>query len=211
MQKMCYGVYVIAYSIIINEEDEMDGFIERINRRHGHDPIRANAEAEAAEMKRLRHQAEQAQKTLAQYEACIQEMWKLNQRNVESATALHTAIDEAQKVLAALEGALDKDKEAEAEKVAESVALQALAERLAEMEKAVTNGFEEAIHKENIKVYRNVQAAMMEENNKLTEALGNQKPRAGGVNKAILFFVIISFLIGAGNLAILLLQLLEIL
>jgi hypothetical protein len=186
----------------------MDGFIERINnRRHGNDPIRANAEAEASEMRRLKHQTEQAQKTLAQYEACIQEMWKLNQRNVESATALHTMIDDAQKVLATFEGALLKDKEDETEKVAESVALQALAERIAEMEKAVIGGFEEIVHRENIKVYRNVQAAMMEENGKLAEALSNQKPRSAGINKATLFFVIIGLLVGLGNLAIAILKL----
>jgi DNA repair exonuclease SbcCD ATPase subunit len=187
----------------------MDGFIERINgRRHGHETIRANAEAEAAEMRRLKQQTEQAQKTLAQYEACIQEIWKLNQRNVESATALHTMIDDAQKVIATIEGALDRDREAEEDKIAEALALQALAERIAEMENAVINGIEEIVHRENVKVYRNVQAAMMEENGKLAEALGNAKPRGSGMNTAILLLVIVSLLVGLGNLGIAIMQLL---
>jgi DNA-directed RNA polymerase len=138
-------------------------------------------------------------------------MWKLNQRNADSSAALHAVIDETQKILAALESALEKDKEAEADKTAESLALQAIAERLAEMEKTVVTSFEEAIHRENIKVYRNVQAAMMEENGKLTETLGKQKPRTAGINKAILVFVILGFLVGLGNLAVVILQLLGVL
>jgi septal ring factor EnvC (AmiA/AmiB activator) len=184
----------------------MDGFSVRFNnRRHGYDSIKANAEAEAAEARRLKQQIEQSQKTLAQYESCIADMWKLNQRNAESATALHTLIDDAQRVLANLE-AKSRESETAAEQASESEELKALADQIAESEKRIICGFEEIVHRENIKVYRNVQATMMEENGKLSATLGNRKPQTGGINAAILFLVVISLLVSLGNLGITLMQ-----
>jgi hypothetical protein len=47
---------------------------------------------------------------------------------------------------------------------------------------------------------------MMEENGKLSEALGNRNPQTGSVNAAILFLVIVSLLVSLGNLGIALMQ-----
>ncbi|MDR0221020.1 MAG: hypothetical protein LBI54_06420 [Lachnospiraceae bacterium] len=86
----------------------MDGFVNQVSGRfQGQEMIRANAEAEAAEMEKVKAQAEQlkvqseqAQSALAQYEQCVQEMRALSQRSAENAEAVQALIDEAQAVLA---------------------------------------------------------------------------------------------------------------
>jgi hypothetical protein len=79
----------------------MDGFMDQVSGRfHGQEVIRANAEAEAAEVERLKTQTEQAQNALAQYEQCVQEMRTLSIKSAENAAAVQTLIDDAQAILA---------------------------------------------------------------------------------------------------------------
>lgn len=63
------------------------------------------------------------------------------------------------------------------------------------------------MHKENVRVYRNVQAAFVEELNKQTEELKNSQP----VNKSGKVLVPISILILVGVLADIVLQVLSLL
>ena len=81
-------------------------------------------------------------------------------------------------------------------------------EALAEIRKLLEQKFQQSddfIHKENVRVYRNVQAAFVEEMNKVTEEMKNSQPKSGG-NKAI---VLLSVLILFGVIADIVLQVLS--
>jgi vacuolar-type H+-ATPase subunit I/STV1 len=212
----------------------MDHFIDKITHKFsGQDVIKANAEAEAHEMRKLKTQAEQTQKTLAQYDLYMQEMRKLNLRNTESAQAVKALIDDAGKVLETIKNTFDS-----AEKdAATGEMITEITGKIAELEKIVTdqgtvlsdihnatknnqeamssyqnihdelqNDLEEAVHKENVKVYRNVQAVIMEEVGKQNETLATDYKQLKGANKAILILVIISLVVGLGNLGVLIAQ-----
>jgi DNA repair exonuclease SbcCD ATPase subunit len=229
----------------------MDNFIDRIaNRFSGHDAIKANSEAEAAEMRKLKSQAEQAQKVLAQCDVCMQEMRKLNLRNTESAKAVRELIENAQTVLNSMndlelngkEGNTNTDEiaaiinenfaaftkqMAEADRKAAETAekmnemdgkLTAISEKAAiadeklesllNADSSLKADIENAVHKENVKVYRNVQASLMEEMSKQTDTMKEDFQRLHGFSKPLLILVIMSLLAGLGNLGILLAQML---
>ena len=82
-------------------------------------------------------------------------------------------------------------------------------EALAEIRTLLEQKFQQSddfIHKENVRVYRNVQAAFVEELNKQTEELKSSQPKSG-TNKALLP---ISVLILVGVAADIVLQILSI-
>ncbi|MCL2254951.1 MAG: hypothetical protein FWC09_10965 [Lachnospiraceae bacterium] len=224
----------------------MDNFIDRITHRFsGHEVIKANAEAEAAEMRMLKGQAEQAQKTLMQYDTCLQDMRKLNLRNSESAEAVQDLIDNAQAILVSCQNKIDElslnetaitDLSQKITSINEQILekLGAFEKTIAEQNSALNEvrdatqknseaitasqnirhdlkgDLEETVHKENVKVYRNVQAILMEEVSKQTQALTDDSKGIKGVNKAVLTLVIISLAVGLGNLTVIVLQLLGI-
>lgn len=68
----------------------------------------------------------------------------------------------------------------------------------------------EHVHKESVKVYRNVQAVVVEENAKLTEAINTSLNDMGGKLNKINNFAIIALVLAAGSLAIQILNLLGI-
>lgn len=141
--------------------------------------IKANSQAEAEEMKRLQLQ-------VSEYEKILQEMRKLNYRNTELTEKLNLMIgdnadkiqsmkEDEQRLIAALRDLTDeqtRNREAELERKAEERIEQ---ERTAEEQKqtdlsAITdlleNKFQKSddfVHKENVKVYRNVQAVVVDE------------------------------------------------
>lgn len=276
----------------------MDNFFDRItNRFSGHDAIKANSEAEAAEMRKLKSQAEQAQKVLAQYDNCMQEMRKLNLRNTESAKAVRELIENAQTVLNSMKDLELSGKEERSEEIVaiineKSTALSekmaaftdkmtdtdenvsaladmlvnrdkkiaaladqlkdiegkiaALPEQMTEDDSKITElaekmadidgkiaiisektaaadekltgilnadsslkaDLENAVHKENVKVYRNVQASLMEEMSKQTDTLKEDLQRLNGLSKPLLILVIISLVVGLGSLGIMIVQML---
>lgn len=154
--------------------------------------IKANSQAEAEEMKRLQLQ-------VSEYEKILQEMRKLNYRNTELTEKLDRMIgdnadkiqgmkEDEQRLIAALRDLTDeqtRNREAELERKEEERIEQ---ERTAKEQKqtdlaAITdlleNKFEKSddfVHKENVKVYRNVQAVVVDEIKRCMEAA--QKERA---------------------------------
>jgi len=244
----------------------MDNFIDRItNRFSGQDVIKANAEAEAQEMRKLKAQTENAHKALAQYDDCMQEMRKLNLKNAESAKAVAELIENAQVVLQTIKNIEIEQKEDGSEEIINRIyqilgdnfgekitaldeklvnndeKVVALAEKLASTDIKITkvieklnatdsvidelrafmakdNDFsniktdlESAVHKENVKVYRNVQAALLEETGKLSESFKEDIKGVKGFNKKVLTLVILALLVGLGNLSVVVLQLIGIL
>lgn len=80
----------------------MDNFIDKLAQKFtANEMIRANSQAEAKEIKRLKEQVEK-------YEAILQEMKQLNLKNVESAGKVSELIDNGQKSFAdAAKGSID--------------------------------------------------------------------------------------------------------
>lgn len=153
--------------------------------------IKANSQAEAEEMKRLQLQ-------VSEYEKILQEMRKLNYRNTELTEKLDRMIgdntdkiqsmkQDEQKLIAALRDLTDeqtRNREAELERKEEERIEQ---ERIAEEHKqtdlsAITdlleNKFQKSddfVHKENVKVYRNVQAVVVDEIKRCMETVQKER------------------------------------
>lgn len=171
----------------------MDNFMDKLAQRFSaQEMIKANSQAEAEEMKRLQLQ-------VSEYEKILQEMRKLNYRNTELTEKLDLMIgdnadkiqgmkEDEQRLIAALRDLTDeqtRNREAELERKEEERIEQ---ERTAEEQKqtdlsAITDLLEskfqksdDFVHKENVKVYRNVQAVVVDEIKRCMESA--QKERA---------------------------------
>lgn len=154
----------------------MDNFIDKLAQKFSaQEIIKANAQAEAEEMKKLQLQ-------VAEYERILQEIRRLNYKNTELSEQLETRIGEntdkiqamkedEQKLVATLRDITEeqtRNREADLEKreaeriekekdtESEMAALTALLE-----EKFKSS--DDFVHKENVKVYRNVQAVVVDE------------------------------------------------
>lgn len=77
--------------------------------------------------------------------------------------------------------------------------------------KGVHEGLKEGYHKECVKVYRNVQAAFTEENEKQTGKLTKTVETLGGKYKMTLIFAILAFVSGLGSLVLQILSILKVL
>lgn len=260
----------------------MDSFVGKIAQKiNAQDIIRANAEAEAAEMSRLKGQTEKMRKQLEQYDLCMQEMRKLNLKNAESAQAIRELVEEVraawermqkdnlgtedklgrlaedwmaqmdalrlqgddrEKILARLEELqilfsdfksglveLQRTFTGQHQELAELRELFSLQrEELTKLGQSFSDGdnkteelrklldgqkseLEDIIHKENVKVYRNVQAVVLEELEKQNKANGARQEKEAGRNKALLTLVVISMMVGLGNLGLMIVRILGLL
>ncbi|MDE7415738.1 MAG: hypothetical protein K2N44_05380 [Lachnospiraceae bacterium] len=153
--------------------------------------IKANSQAEAEEMKRLQLQ-------VSEYEKILQEMRKLNYRNTELSEKLDLMIgdnadkiqsmkEDEQRLIAALRDLTDeqtRNREAELERKEEERIERERAEELQKQNdiSAITalleNKFQKSddfVHKENVKVYRNVQAVVVDEIKRCMESVQNER------------------------------------
>lgn len=153
--------------------------------------IKANSQAEAEEMKRLQLQ-------VSEYEKILQEMRKLNYRNTELADKLDRMIgdnadkiqgmkEDEQRLIAALRDLTDeqtRNREAEiGRKEEERIEQERAAENrkqtdLAAIAELLENKFQKSddfVHKENVKVYRNVQAVVVDEIKRSTESAQEER------------------------------------
>lgn len=136
----------------------MDTFIDKLaQKRNAQEMIRANSAAEAARM-------EQMQKQLNAYDEIMQEVRKVNLKTAEN-------VAEVQKVLQECMGRLENLETGTAQTVDMEDTLLQLKSLLEERFKQS----EDFAHKENVKVYRNVQAAFTEELGKQTQEVKGSK------------------------------------
>ncbi len=180
--------------------------------------IKANSQAEAEEMKRLQLQ-------VSEYEKILQEMRKLNYRNAELSEKLGLMIgdnadkiqgmkEDEQRLIAALRDLTDeqtRNREAELERKEEA---RIERERAEEIQKqtdlsAITDLLEnkfqtsdDYVHRENVKVYRNVQAVVVDEIKRCMESAQSErtalkdelkKELSAKMNK-VMFFSVISMI-----------------
>lgn len=195
----------------------MDNFIDKLAQKFtAGEVIRANSVAEERELKRLREQ-------VAEYERCLQEMRKLQVTNSQTARQIHDLMTEGREGFRKLteesvtkveqlqlssvektewkEETLQETREAVTEL---SELMKQLVECLEKNQKEVEKWFQQAddfLHKENVKVYRNVQAVVVEEVTKKSEAvIKAQEENGKKFSKPVLLFAILAFLCGAGNI-----------
>lgn len=161
----------------------MDNFMDKLAQKfNAQELIKANSQAEAQEMKRLQQQ-------VAEYERILQEIRRLNYKNTELSEQLGTMIcdntdkiqamkEDEQKLLSSLRDITDeqsRNREADMERrELECIEKEkGAASELETLTALLEEKFQQAddfVHKENVKVYRNVQAAMTEELRKYTES-----------------------------------------
>lgn len=176
----------------------MDNFIDKLAQKFtSGEVIRANQAAEEREMRRLREQ-------VAEYERCLQEMRKLQLRNTQTGEELKQLLDKTKEEVDKLtEAALSR-----IEKLAAPCREEGLQEELEQIRKTLEESAEKMaeqfrqaddfLHKENVKVYRNVQAVVVDEVKAAREALSrSQETVAGKYYKRLLWIVILSFLASA--------------
>ena len=165
----------------------MDKLAQKVNAQ---EMIKANSQAEAAEMKRLQMQ-------VAEYEKILQEMRKLNYKNAELSDKMEAMIgdnagkiegmkEDEHRLVTALRDLTDeqtRNREAELGKKESETHERELAETekyknqirdIAELlEKKFANS-DDFVHKENVKVYRNVQAVVVDETKRQAEEAQTQ-------------------------------------
>ena len=158
----------------------MDNFMDKLAQKiSAQEMIKANSQAEAEELQRLQMQ-------VSEYEKILQEMRKLNYRNTELSEKLDLMIgdnagkiqnmkEEEQRLIAALRDLTDeqtRNREAELERREEDRLERERAEEarkqtdISAITDLLENKFQKSddfVHKENVKVYRNVQAVVVDE------------------------------------------------
>ena len=210
----------------------MDNFIDRLAQKFtAGEVIRANAAAEERELRRLREQ-------VAEYERCLQEMRKVQMTNTQTARNHHDLMVESTEGIRKLtqEGAAKiadiqletEAQKAEAKKSVETAAytmekmeekvvkmqetVAELTESLEKNQKEIADWFKQAddfLHKENVKVYRNVQAVVVDEvAAKAENIMKSQEEAVKKSHKPVLVFAVLGFLAAAASLII---QILDIL
>ena len=207
----------------------MDNFMDKIAQKlNSQELIRANAAADAAELENLEKQLAIFKEQMEKYDDCIQEMRKLNLKNIESAQGVQNLADQANEKLGQTVGEVEAESVSRIKQTSEvSIAgiNQALSESLAKIAEIKENSdnleqitenmsglqdkleelfrnLEDFLHTDNVKVYRNVQASVVEELEKQTTELKETVERTASRNKVPLPFVIITMIISIANMAI---------
>lgn len=144
----------------------MDNFMDKLAQKfNASELIKANSQAEAEEMKRL-------QKQVAAYESILQEVRKLNLKNVEVTEHIETQVERLTNVNAVLDEI--KTIQSENKKEEPTELLEETKKILEEGQLKIEELFkasDEYVHRENVKVYRNVQAVIVDEIKNQTEGL----------------------------------------
>ena len=197
----------------------MDGFMDRVTQNLGtEDIIRANSEAEAREFENVKNKRNEYENKVSDYESkvadyqskvadyenkvtgyedILSEIRRLNLKSVETNEMTNQLVSSSVERLEEYRtGGAGKDISEDIGSIKESLKDQ-----------------EEYIHKENVRVYRNVQASIVEELRLQTEALGVQnkalEKKLKGI-KGLAVTVLILSIIGISGVAAVLLQMMGI-
>ncbi len=191
----------------INMDNFMDEIVQKFTPQ---DMIRANAAAEAAEIDSLEKQLTLFKDQMAKYDDCLQEMRQLNLKNIESAQDVQQMADKAgeklgqaaEEVQAASVSSINKTLDESLAKIAE---IKETANNTEEIN-AIIKNLEEFLHTDNVKVYRNVQASMVEELDKRTEDIKASYKKASRKIGAVFAFSLITMIFSIMSLAVTLIR-----
>ena len=237
----------------------MDNFMDKLAQRfNAQEIIKANSQAEAQELDKLRMQMDA-------YDECLKEMRRLNLKNMEGLEEMHTLVGQmsvlAEKTAASMEKDGDGDEEKlekltagleeiktvleekvaftreetkavgdevsavqiEVKAVQEEIraALDELKTLLGEINKITidhqskleiaSSDLEDFMHKESVKVYRNVQAVLIEELKNQTTELDDKFTQYGKISPVLYLFMVLTMLASFGVLGIEIVRLLGLL
>ncbi len=207
----------------------MDNFMDKISQKlNSQEIIRANAAADAAALENLEKQLALFKDQMEKYDDCLQEMRKLNLKNMESAQGVQKLADKASEKLGRTVGeveaasvsriretsdlsiaGINQTLNESLAKIAEikenSDSLEKITENMSDLQTRLEELFksmEDFLHTDNVKVYRNVQAAMIEELEKQTTVLKMEQEKSAKSYKLLLPFMVITMIIAIANLAI---------
>ena len=192
----------------------MDNFIDKLAQKfNAQEVIKANSQAEAAEMKKLQLQ-------VAEYEKILQEMRKLNYKNSEisekidglvgeNANKIQGLQEEETRILSVLRNLTDEQKRIleeefarkEADRTEEERRTQEQKQQLLELEEYFKQS-NDYVHKENVKVYRNVQAVVVEELKNQTEELRKENQKLSKKLNVVLVFGVMSFVFSMAGIVL---------
>lgn len=194
----------------------MDNFMDKLAQRfNAQEMIRANAQAEAQELERLRQQVKA-------YDECMQEMRKLNLKNIEAVEqvkALAGQTDAMLKQMPQIDTQANEEKLEACRKLAEDCkklleenteGAAALWEKMQKQQEAfeantqkAQDALEEFMHKESVKVYRNVQASLQDELKEQTKELTEKLAEMGKGNGRLLVLTVLTLLASLGSVGLL--------
>ncbi len=206
----------------------MDNFMDKLTKRFSAgEMIKANGEAEERELKRAREQA-------SENENLLQEIRRLNLKNVElteqagqliqcgieqfeeydrtadkAKGSFEEYVKEVRELLAKIEAGMEKIS-------AEMAEMKNAGETMAEVTDETTDdtkeqlleaikALEEHVHKENVKVYRNVQAVVMDQSTQRAREMGDRLDaleRNAKKNKSLMPLTVLTFLAAAAALVL---------
>lgn len=156
----------------------MDTFMDKLmQQRTAQGMIEANSAADAAKMEMLQRQ-------MSGYEMLLQEMRKINLKTAENTEQMQKAIQASFQKIESFQ--------------ADNNAQAAMEELLTEMKKQLEDSF----HKECIKVYRNVQASMIDEMDKQTAAIAAKQQETSKKQKLFLPVAVITMLLVAADILV---------
>lgn len=163
----------------------MDTFMDKIvQKRNAQGLINANAAADAAKMEMLQRQ-------VTEYDTLLQEMRKVNLKTVENAEQMQKVIQASLQKIEAYEMKQDDSLRKD----------ELLADMKKQMEEAFQNS-DDFMHKECVKVYRNVQASMTEEFGKQTEAIANRQQESAQGQKGLFPLSLLTILLVVADILI---------
>ncbi|MDD2972894.1 MAG: hypothetical protein PHE02_12285 [Lachnospiraceae bacterium] len=185
----------------------MDNFMDKLAQKmSASELIKANSAAEAMELRRLQEQ-------LAEYESILQEMRKLNLKNSEltdqTRELVGIGLSDIRKALNEVNAEKAQNEEdKEQERISIEEKLSKVAENLYNIQQMLADQgkedksteelmdkIEDFVHKENVKVYRNVQAVVVDNLKTQTEELqaGNTKveKRLSGIKPLMIATMVI--------------------
>ena len=167
----------------------MDTFMDKLAQKlNAQEMIKANSAADAEEMDQLKSQLREYDECLAQMQQVNKELKAINQEMEKLMS--ETIAPEVTKLSEEGVAALQKLEALGQQYTAKLEELQQSTEVLDELQKHVDEKLsttEENVHKECVKVYRNVQAVVVEENEKQTEAIAAKvKENLGGKLNGVL-------------------------
>ncbi len=197
----------------------MDMFMDKLAQKlTAQEMIKANMAADAEEMNKLKGKTKEYSEALEQIKKLVEDgVGKLRAARVDG-KEIDRLVEESIAKINAIKSEDDR-KDAETAAAVEALKAETIA-ALEEVKAQLCEKLEASndnVHKECVKVYRNVQAVVVEENNKQTEALKESMKETvtaavkgfKGKLTAILIFSIFSLLLAAGSVALQVMEMLN--
>ncbi|MBD5445290.1 MAG: hypothetical protein HDR29_07040 [Lachnospiraceae bacterium] len=176
----------------------MDTFIDRLShKKSSQEMIQANSAADAAKMEQLQNQ-------VTEYDTLLQDMRKVNLKAAENMEQMQQMLEAALKKIEAVKEADDTK-----DTVDIKAEIEELSKELKKQIEEISMRSDDFLHKENVKVYRNVQASMEEALEKQTDTISQKIGESAKKQSALLpvsiiimLMVIVDIVINLFNIVI---------